>query len=166
MLPCPALPCPFTALPCLNDCLSLCKSSSNPQHHDLHPILYSCSSPQNCIRLKHGIWSSCYTQGAKPQMCMFVHIYCHKVAAAAHLDLLSTCLIASKAVKHSLLADCLACLQDRLVQWDFLKSWSPEAHQSYPAKFKEVAKLLLLASVQSSSKGSPRQSGVTQQLPD
>ncbi|KAA6424201.1 MAG: hypothetical protein FRX49_06160 [Trebouxia sp. A1-2] len=48
---------------------------------------------------------------------------------------------------------------DRLVQWDFLKSWSPEAHQSYPAKFREVAKLLLLASVQSSSKGSPRQSG-------
>ncbi|DBA91082.1 TPA: hypothetical protein ACH3X1_016047 [Trebouxia sp. C0004] len=48
---------------------------------------------------------------------------------------------------------------DRLVQWDFLKSWSPEAHQSYPAKFKEVTKLILLASVQSNSKGSPRQSG-------
>ncbi|KAL0047594.1 hypothetical protein WJX82_007383 [Trebouxia sp. C0006] len=48
---------------------------------------------------------------------------------------------------------------DRLVQWEFLKSWSPEAHRSYPAKFKDIAKLLLLASVQSSSKGSPRQSG-------
>ncbi len=93
----------------------------------------------------------------------FVHVYCHKVTVAARLDLMSSCLIASRPVKHSLLADCLVCSQDRLVQWDFLTSWSPEAHQSYPAKFKEVAKLLLLASVQSSSKSSPKQSGVTQQ---
>ena len=93
---------------------------------------------------------------------LFAHTYCHKVSAAGCLDILSWCLIASESVKHFLSADCLVCLQDRLVQWEFLKSWSPEAHRSYPAKFKDIAKLLLLASVQSSSKGSPRQSGVTQ----
>ncbi len=32
----------------------------------------------------------------------FVHVHCHKVTAAAHLNLLRVCLIASEPVKHSL----------------------------------------------------------------
>ncbi len=110
-----------------------------------------------CMRFVHHL--TCEVQNPKDH---FAHTYCHKVSAAKCLDILSSCLVASQSVKHSLLVDCLVCLQDRLVQWEFLKSWSPEAHRSYPAKFKDIAKLLLLASVQSISKGSPRQSGVTQ----
>lgn len=46
-------------------------------------------------------------------------------------------------------------LQDRLVQWEFLRSWSPQLHKHYPAKFREVARCLVLATAKNNSGAKP-----------
>lgn len=45
--------------------------------------------------------------------------------------------------------------QDRLVQWELLRSWSPELHRHYPAKFKAAAGTLLLAKAKNNSNAKP-----------
>lgn len=49
-------------------------------------------------------------------------------------------------------------LQDSVLEWDFLRTWSPELHHLYPYKLRCVTQTLLLGASQQAAKP---QSGAT-----
>ncbi|KAL3131289.1 hypothetical protein ABBQ38_000582 [Trebouxia sp. C0009 RCD-2024] len=52
---------------------------------------------------------------------------------------------------------------DRLRQYSFLRIWTPEEHQYYPARLKAAAKLLLLAAACNPGSASPKDTDAARQ---